>query len=185
MRAFALAFVFGSVLALTVSSHAGVIKNSQTLLSGTLTRAGNSNRAELNDGQLSALCEQGYTRAYFLYKGANARSITCSQGTINYRSQSINEMTPMLEEIYRGIKSGSKVFVHCNNGAHASGLVGAMALRQFCGYSAEAAFKYWNSHLAGYALQPENVAGIKRRISKFVPSANLKLTPAEQAQVCK
>lgn len=186
MRAFLsiLPLVTASFLSFAHVAEAGVIKNEQTLLAGTLTRAGNTNQAELNDNQLAGLCEKGYTKAYFLYKGARERAITCSQGTIAYKSESISNPAPMMDEIYRGIKSGSRVFVHCNNGAHASGLVGAFALRQFCGYSADAAFKYWNSKLSGYALQPENVAGIRRRISNFQVNPSMTLTPAEQAQVC-
>lgn len=186
MRSFlsVLPLVAASLLSFATNAEAGVIKNQQNLLSGALTRAGNTNRAELNDSQLADLCEKGYTKAYFLYKGARERAVTCSQGTIAYKSESIQNLNPVMEEVYRGIKSGSRVFVHCNNGAHASGLVGAFALRQFCGYSADAAFKYWNSNLNGYALQPQNVAGIRRRITNFQPSSSMTLTPAEQAQVC-
>ena len=170
--------------ALQPSIAAAQIKNQQSVLGGALVRAGNKGMLQLNDLQLVDLCEQGYSSAYFVYTGATARTVSCSRGTISYRSQSSSDPMPILASVLDGVRTGTKTFVHCYNGAHASGIVAAVALRQFCGYAGDAAFDYWKGSMGGYALPEANILKIRSRIYGFVPDPNLYLTAQEQAQFC-
>jgi hypothetical protein len=161
-------------LLLLAPSHfalAGPIKNEQTILSGVLTRAGVSGQAQLSDEQLTSLCEKGYSQAFFLYSGASARRVNCSRGSISYRSISWLKTTPVLEAVDAGLRGGGKVFVHCHNGAHASGFVAAIALRQFCGYSADPALSYWvKTNTYG---NPPGLGTIKSKLRSFTPVSHL------------
>lgn len=172
------------IIALQPSIAAAQIKNEQTILGGALTRAGNKGMLELNDSQLADLCEQGYGAAYFVYEGATPRTVACSRGSITYRSQSSSDSGPILASVLNGMRSGTRVFVHCYNGAHASGIVAALALRQFCGLTGEAAFNYWTGSMGGYDLPAASIGKIQNRINGFVPDPNLSLTPEEQARFC-
>lgn len=152
-------------------AYAGDIKNAQHLLGGVLTRAGVRGQTELSDSQLKALCEDGYAHAYFLYSGARARTISCSSGTISYSSINWLKTTPILEAISDGLEGRGRVFVHCHNGAHASGYVAAAALRQFCGYSSSQAMSYWEKS-NDYGIPP-GYKKIKSNLQSFDPIGGL------------
>lgn len=78
--------------------------------------------------------------------------------------------------------TGEKTFVHCNNGAHASGFVAAIALRTFCGISGDQAVRYWDKTLAGYDLQEPNRSGLMKRIRNYSPRSNLKLNEGQKSR---
>ena len=135
-----LSFLTVLLLTQTGFARAGEIKNAQTILGGVLTRAGVGGMSQLSDEQLRGLCEKGYTHAYYLYSGATPRTISCSRGRISYQSVNwLNNPGAVMEAVEAGLKGGGKVFVHCHNGAHASGAIAALALRQFCRYSGDEA----------------------------------------------
>jgi len=153
---------------------AGPIKNEQNVVSGVLTRAGVKGQTQLSDDQLVSLCEAGYTKAYFLYSGATTRTVSCSKGSISYRSISWTSTGPIMQAIDSGLRGGGRVFVHCHNGAHASGYVAAIALRQFCGYSSDQAFAYWNK--TNTYGTPPGINKIKSNLRSFTPDRGLTTT---------
>ena len=174
-----------AALAISFATEAQAqIKNAQSVLGGTLTRAGNKGMRPLDDSQLAQLCEQGYNDAFFLYTGAPDHSVSCSRGSIHYSSQSMNSPAPILAAVYRNSSVGAKTFVHCYNGAHASGYIAALALRQFCGVNGGQAFDYWQRALNGFALPPASVNFVRNKLQTFVPNGSMQLTPAQQAQLC-
>lgn len=159
-----------SMLALiAASAAAGPIKNEQTILGGSLTRAGVGGQTPLAESQLIDLCKKGYSSAYFLYGSVQTKTISCGENrSITYKSNSWLKPAPILEDINRDLTSKSgHVFVHCNNGAHASGYVAAIALRQFCGLSADDALKYWN-RTNSYGIPP-GMNTIRKGIDAFEP----------------
>ena len=176
--------ILAASLASSVTAQAQ-IKNESSVLAGHLTRAGNKGMKELNDAQLRDLCEQGYSNAYFMYAGARARTISCSTGAITYKSLGLKSAKQIIAQVGSNIQDGRRTFVHCYNGAHASGLVAALALRQYCGYSEDQAFNYWNSKLGGYPLQPANVRAVRATLRNFVPDASLELSSEAQATLCR
>lgn len=165
------------VFSLMVCDAHAELKNVQHVLGGLLTRAGVKNQQPLNRQELTELCEQGYTNAYFLYRGAPNMTVECSRGSIHYRSGS--NVDEILGNVAQGLNSGEKTFVHCNNGAHASGLQAALALRQFCGVSGAEAFRYWQNNLGGYPLAEPYLSAIRRRIMNFSPRQSMAVAPGQ------
>lgn len=153
------------------TAHAGAIKNSQNVVGGMLTRAGVKNQEQLSDSQLEELCDQGYSHAYFLYSGASARTISCGRGSISYKSVNWLKTGEVMNAISSGLEGGGRVFVHCNNGAHASGYVAAIALRQFCGYSASAAMNYFDK--TNTYGKPPGYGKIKSGLNSYNPISGL------------
>jgi hypothetical protein len=159
------------LLAQSNFAQAGAIKNQQNILGGVLTRAGVDGQTQLSDSQLSDLCEKGYSHAFYLYSGASARSISCSKGRIAYQSVSWLNPAPVLEAVNAGLHGGGRVFVHCHNGAHASGFTAAAALRQFCRYSAAEAMAYFN-RTNTYGTPP-GIDVIRNKLNNFSPLAGM------------
>lgn len=157
------------------------LKNVQQVLGGFFTRAGVKNQKPLSNSELVALCEQGYANAFFTYAGAKTQLVSCSRGQISYMSQ--NNPDVILQATYKAIQNGKKVFVHCHNGAHMSGFHAALALRQFCGLSGDAAFAYWDQTLNGYPLQEPNRSVLHRRMVNFQPK-NWELTAEQKSALC-
>lgn len=167
---------------ISLSAHAE-IKNEQKILGGLLSRGGVMKRQPLSNADLKGLCERGFTNAYTLYGGAN-KTVTCSRGTIQYRGskdfRTTSDMNRILEDIHASFTSKEHTFVHCNNGAHASGYVAAIALRTFCGISADKAISYWDRTLNGYPLQEPNRSNLMKRIRNYPVRADLELNSAQK-----
>lgn len=176
---FAIAFLFAS----TTEAR---IKNSQSVLGDLLTRAGVAGMKPLDRSELTQLCESGYTEAYFVYPGASDQHVSCSRGTIHYRSvsnyRSPETMNVILGNINSGLQSGEKTFVHCYNGAHASGFVAAIALRSFCGMSGDQAVSYWDKTLNGYPLEEPNRSRLMAHIRNYPVRGELELSEAQKSR---
>lgn len=178
---FVIAFCFSASLA-----EAG-IKNSQDILGGLLTRAGVIGQRPLSQQELVSLCEQGYTEAFYLYGGAGDKQVSCSNGTLRYRSagdfRAQQNMSLVLDNINAGLSSGARTFIHCNNGAHASGFVAAVALRAFCGISTEEAVRYWGRTLGGYPLQEPNRSTLMNRLRNYPIRNELELSESDKSRL--
>ena len=132
----------------TGSSMSG-IRDFREVLAGILYRGGaNNGRASLNKGQLNSLCEKGVSSAVYLYStGFSGPSTTsCSNGStayqyLSYQGEGLKSIHRL---VYQSIKTTKKpVFIHCWYGIHATGLVSATALMQFCDASPDQAVAYW------------------------------------------
>lgn len=169
----------------TVSAEAR-IKNHQELLGGLLTRAGVANMLPLDRQELNMLCEQGYTEAFFLYKGASEVSVRCSRGMLRYRSvgdyRAPENIDLILDNINAGLSTGQKTFIHCYNGAHASGFVAGVVLRSFCGISEDQAVSYWNRTLGGYPLHEPNRTKLLQRLRNYSVRNELELRGSEKSR---
>jgi hypothetical protein len=134
-------------LSLGLAAHAGQIRNQETVISGAVTRAGTTKKAQYNDDTLTALCEQGYTLAIFLYSGATARTVRCSGGrAISYLSVTkFQAIDPVVNRISTAVNAGGKAIFHCWNGTHATGFVAAAVLNRLCGFSGAQAARYFEN----------------------------------------
>ncbi|MBO9667900.1 MAG: hypothetical protein J7501_13945 [Bdellovibrio sp.] len=170
-------------LSLFALSAQAEIKNEQRVLGGLLARGGVKNRQPLSTSDLRGLCERGFTHAYTLYGGAH-QTVECSRGTIEYRGskdfRTPEEMNRILENIQTGLSTKEHTFVHCNNGAHASGFAAAIVLRTFCGLSADEAINYWDKTLNGYALQEPNRSNLMKRIRNYPVRTDLELNAGQK-----
>lgn len=179
-------------------------RNMRVVLHGIYYRGGGNNayhrtapRDNMNpmpqDG-LNNLCAEGFGRAVYFYDtNWKPQSLSCTSrlggtNTLEYLKQSnlysAQGMRPLLEEIHACIKGQGScpIYGHCWNGWHASGFAAAVVLRQFCGFSPEAAVSYWIDGTDSPGNS--NLPAIKKAIRAFVPYADLAIAPDTQADIC-
>ncbi len=161
------------------------IMDFREVMPGVLYRGGASKRTQLNADQLQALCEYGIGSAIYLYNTgfSGHTSVDCAKGSMNYDFITYLDagLTSIHKRIYDAIKSNDKpIFIHCWYGIHATGLVAATALMQFCGMSADQAVAYWKIGIVPKLQYPNLITTIQN----FHPNPTLALTPAEQSKVC-
>jgi len=168
------------------------------VLRGAMYRSGTP-----SEPALAHLCERGWKRVYSLYgehttqtgpRNSNmlryGRDVrTCqsdgSPRSIEWRSAPsarLRTLPNIFRDVLESIRSPDKgpVLVHCWNGLHYAGMVSALALRQFCGFSVEQAESYWRANANRGANYPLIIANIH----SFKPMPELALTPAEQQALC-
>lgn len=168
------------------------------MLRGVLYRSGTP-----SEEALTYLCESGWKRVYSLYgeftthmgpknvnmlrHGRDQRECVSSEGPrqIEWRpapSSRMRNLPTIFQDVIDSIRNPDRgpVLVHCWNGLHYAGMVSALALRQFCGFTAEQAEAYWRANAnrgANYPLIIDN-------LYKFKPIPNLTLSAEEQATIC-
>lgn len=168
------------------------------VMRGVLYRSGTP-----SEEALAYLCEAGWKRVYSLYgeyttqtgprnqnmlrHGRDRRS--CQSGSdqrsLEWRaapSSRLRSLPTIFNDIVESVRNPDKgpVLVHCWNGLHYAGMVSALALRQFCGFSAEQAEAYWRANANRGANYPLIIANLR----SFKPYPNLALTSEEQQSVC-
>ena len=79
-----------------------------------------------------------------------------------------------------GVKTRGLLYAHCWNGWHASGIIAALALKQFCGWSNDDAVAYWIRNTDGDSNYPDH----KQQIRDFVPLDKFKITDVEKNLIC-
>lgn len=194
----------------TIVSNRGVgppelegVRNLRTVLPGILYRAGANNAyrkagALVNQGPLPAealqnLCRQGFSDAIYLYsRGFTATTTTCEHGGAANQLRYLKATPYMSAATTRAIlklvhdhiegTDHRPVLVHCWNGWHASGYQAAVALRQFCGFDAQQAVRYWDENAA--PLGKTETAAIHASIANFLPVAELQISRAHRDVLC-
>ncbi len=166
------------------------LRDFKPVLDGVLYRGGGpGGRVELQDKtQLKALCEQGFENSVYMYPDnfSHNRSVSCSNGQINYSvfgSSILNKKSIyiFLKNLQQTIvEKRGPTFVHCWNGWHASGEISAYALMQFCGWSGQAAGKYWQANVGDRKPYPSIVS----RISRFQSYSDLNISQQDQSRIC-
>ncbi len=162
------------------------------VLSGVLYRSGFSggdkNRSGLSKSQRGALCEEGFSKAFYADFGKNTSygETSCASGTLDYQSARSSRPSNVLKAVYDTIKNPSEgpVLVHCMWGVHASGALSAMSLVQFCGWSEARAKAYWNEARNGAPCSGGCDKWIDAKFSKFKLDPNLSISDAERAAIC-
>ncbi|HMU38933.1 MAG TPA: hypothetical protein PKE31_07955 [Pseudomonadota bacterium] len=168
------------------------------VLRGVMYRSGTPSEAAL-----SRLCERGWKRVYSLYgehttqtgprnvsmirTGRDVRSCQTdgSARLLEWRSAPsarLRTLPGILRDVLDSIRKPEKgpVLVHCWNGLHYAGMVSALALRQFCGFTGEQAEAYWRANANRGATYPVIIANLH----SFKPIPGLSLTPKEQQTLC-
>lgn len=178
------------------------VRNFREVLKGILYRGGannfynknkkRNNRNPLPDEGLKHLCQEGFHVGVYLY-ATNYKTAKptydCSslRGPNHFEYLQIDPKSKpydILKLVYAAIfnPNNGPVYVHCWNGWHASGMISALALRQFCGVSGDAAAAYWVRDTDGNKIS--NAEQIKATIRQFVPYSDLSISPSLQAQIC-
>lgn len=181
-------------------------RNFRAVLRGVVYRGGannlynrNGKRANSNPLQkdgLQNLCREGFHTAVYLYPTnyETAQKITnCSSNTGTNNSLQYLHHTPygnnptysMLKLVYEAIQDASKgpLYFHCWNGWHASGLISALILRQYCNYTGDQAVAYWDANTDGNN-KDSSYNSTRQRIRQFIPYAEFAITAAQQQQIC-
>lgn len=185
------------------------VRNFRAVLNGVVYRGGANNaynkygkRANSNplpSQGLSNLCKEGFGTAVYLYstnyntapKVKNCVSrIDGSAQRLNYVQlsplSSSSAATKILTMIHKKLTTDtdhSPIYLHCWNGWHASGLISAYTLRQFCGFTGEQAVRYWDRNTDG-VNQGANYDRLRAKIRAFKPDPKLTISSAVKAQVC-
>ena len=167
-----------------------------------------NNTNPLQNHGLENLCEEGFARAVYLYEtnfDTAKKSVRCKSFTgesvsenefaddrqklNNFAYQQLTAFDETNEEKFIKMihdaltgKIESPIYMHCWNGWHASGMVSAMALQQFCNWTPEHALNYWTQNTDGNSSGYEKV---KARIRGFKPYSAYKITADMQRLVCR
>lgn len=112
--------------------------------------------------------------------GSPTQSYNSSQDTV----ASGFEVRAVLERIYKcatGVGS-CPIYAHCWNGWHASGLISAVALMQFCDFSPDQAVQYWTD--ATDSPSNSNYPTLKNSIRSFIAIPAYKVSHEIQDKIC-
>jgi len=183
-------------------------RNFRAVLNGVVYRGGannkynkygsRSNTNPLPKVGLRNLCEEGFSTAVYLYttnydtaaKVTSCKSVLSSNQKLNYVQASPHmtdaDARKVLNLIHKRLTSETDkgpIYVHCWNGWHASGLISAYTLKQFCGLSSSQAVSYWNKNTDG-----NNVGApydrLRAKIRAFKPDPKLTIPQEVKAAVC-
>lgn len=148
-----------------------------------------------NDG-IKNLCQEGFSSAIYLYRvnfenAPTAYECNCVNETSNqFNYQQLDYFDD--KHIYEALKlvylsatdsTVGPVYLHCWNGWHASGLLSALILRQFCGFTSLEASAYWDLGTDGANNSPRYNT-IRDKINNFVPYPEFKITNALGERIC-
>ena len=180
------------------------VRNFRTVLRGLVYRGGANNsynkygkRPNMNplpNLGINNLCKEGFHSAIYLYtknfdtapKVTSCKNNLGAENELNYQQITAFDETnteKYLKIVYDMIhdKKAGPLYIHCWNGWHASGLISALMLRQFCDMSGEEAQNYWientDNHSDGYD-------DVKDRIKNFKPLEKFKISKEIQQQIC-
>lgn len=180
------------------------VRNFRQVLKGILYRGGannsynkygkRSNTNPLPTMGLENLCQQGFGSSVYLYEtnfSTAPKQVSCTTVESKANKLKYHQLTAAdventniyLEMVFKAIKGegASPIYMHCWNGWHASGLVSALSLRQFCGMSGKEALAYWMKNTDG---NTDGYESIKKRIVDFQPLPQFKISDDEQKQIC-
>ncbi len=181
-------------------------RNLRTILHGVAYRGGANNYYHKsakrhnhnplpNDG-IRNLCNEGFSASVYLYRqnfeSAPVRDTCgCVSGSWNehkyyqfdYNDQ--NHIYEMLKLVHASAVNDSigPIYLHCWNGWHASGLLSALCLRQFCGFDKWQAINYWDLGTDGANNSPRYQV-IREIIKNFEPYPDLMITDDLGNRIC-
>jgi len=162
------------------------------VLSGVLYRAGfkggDKGRTGLSGAQRTALCESGFSGAFYADFGKNTDYGTtgCGAGTLEYRAARSSRPAEVMQAIHAAVTTpgSGPVLVHCMWGVHSSGALSAMALVQFCDWSEARAKAYWDEARNGAPCSGGCDAWIDKKFDGFRKDPALTISAAEKAAIC-
>lgn len=181
-------------------------RNLRTILHGVAYRGGANNyfhktakrhnHNPLPDDGIRNLCNEGFSASIYLYRqnfdsAPSKDTCGCVNGGWNehkyyqfdYNDQ--NHIYEMLKLVYESATNDSigPVYLHCWNGWHASGLLSALSLRQFCGFDKWEAINYWDLGTDGANNSPRYQV-IREMIKNFEPYPDLMITDELGNRIC-
>ncbi len=176
-------------------------RNMRPILHGVAYRGGANNFYHKTDKRdnhnplpqdgLQNLCEEGFSKAVYLYSTnfkESPKTVICNgkADTIKYEQNSgmsRETQRKIMTDVYNVIigKTDGPIYFHCWNGWHQSGYVSSMILRQFCGISSQEALDYWIANTDGVNKGYENV---KKRVLEFQPFNDFNISEEIKKEIC-
>ena len=142
------------------------------------------------------LCQEGFSASVYLYRenwetATQADTCACANEGWNemdyyqYDYYDEKHIYEMLKLVYQSAVNDSlgPVYLHCWNGWHASGLLSAITLRQFCGMSKYDAVNYWDINTDGANNSPR-YQRIREMIKNFEPYDEFIITDELGNRIC-
>ena len=186
-------------------------RNFRVVLDGVLYRGGannkynkfgvRDNRNPLPAVGLGNLCREGFSKVYYMYSTNYVKKqsvVQCSSDRAATPSEKhlldYKQLGPwdsktqyaLLKVVFDSIQNplSGPVYFHCWNGWHASGLISALALRQFCGFTGDDAVEYWDKNTDGNNTD-KAYDSYRQKIRTFVPFEDLKVSSELQRVLCR
>jgi hypothetical protein len=186
------------------------VRNFRAVLNGVMYRSGANNaynRNQVRNNQnplppegLKNLCAEGFQSVIYMYT-VNYQSklspVQCharkwpspktSNSLIYSQISPWNRSTQykILRQVYdhiQGKKTGP-ILIHCWNGWHASGLISALALRQFCEMPGPTAVAYWNQNTDGNH-SGKIAESYRKKILDFQSFEDLAISATSKNKIC-
>jgi hypothetical protein len=176
-------------------------RNMRVVLHGVMYRGGANNvffappRPNTNplpDVGIENLCREDFSTGVYLYaenystapKSVSCKNTSQKDHTLQYKQHAADGgKEKILALIFSRIKGqlNGPVYTHCWNGWHSSGMISAIALKQFCDWTDEQADAYWvkntDGHSAGFTI-------LRNKIKAFQPISKYSITADEKAAIC-
>ncbi len=153
------------------------------------------NRNPLPQEGLENLCKEGFVTANYLYstnyssasKETICTNLNQTESHLNYlnivHSNKKLEET-MIKMVYDNIQNyKGPMYGHCWNGWHATGIVAATLLKQFCDYGDEEAVNYWLLGADGTGAS-DSYKSHRERIFKFKPIKKYLISDELKHKIC-
>jgi hypothetical protein len=179
-------------------------RNFRAVLHGVYYRGGANNyyhrsnaRNNMNplpqDG-LDNLCKEGFKKSIYFYEtNFVSKQVSCDSRLGGTNSMAYTQVTalsdktgfkPILSEIFSCIQGGKgcPIYGHCWNGWHASGLVAAIVLRQYCDLTPVQGVEYWIDGTD--SVENSNYPAIKKTITNFVPFPEFAISAEAKKEIC-
>lgn len=176
-------------------------RNMRVVLNGIVYRGGANNYYNKNnkrenenpmpeEGLVNLLNEKFSTVIYLYSKNFadSKKSIGPDKNGkyLNYLQNSLSnekEIRQFLELVYSNIKDSTAgpIYIHCWNGWHQSGYASAIILMQFCGFTNDEAYSYWEKCAAG---DLSKYSHIKKAIYKFKPYKEFQISDEIKSIIC-
>lgn len=179
------------------------LRNMRVVLQGVFYRGGANNyynkhgvrpnKNPMPQEGLENLCKENFRDVIYLYKDNfdTASNVSCTsilqqKNHTNYVQLSAMDepkQVSILKIIFNHIQNfeTQPIFGHCWNGWHASGLISALTLMQFCQFTSQEALEYWKKNTDGNDKGYDNII---TRIKDFKPIAELSVSEAIQREMC-
>lgn len=182
-------------------------RNVRAVLNGVYYRGGannvfnrtgkRDNSNPLPEDGLAHLCEEGFGTALYMYpthfasapSSETCRTFEGDSGHLDYGQISVlrgkrDDIRRVIATVYDHIRRPElgPIYVHCWNGWHASGYAAAATLRQFCGFTADQAVRYWNLNTDG--VNGSGYEGVRALIRKFEPFPEFTISADQRAALC-
>lgn len=153
-----------------------------------------NNMNPLPEDGLDNLCKEGFKKSIYFYQtNFVSKQVSCESRLGGTNTMDYTQVTALsdksgfrsiLSEIHKCIEGGKgcPIYGHCWNGWHASGLVAAIVLRQYCDFTPAQGVKYWIDGTD--SVDNSNYPAIKNTISKFVPFPEFAISAETKKAIC-